>query len=133
MRLRSLILILLAAGLASAAAIDGTWTSEMKMRGGKKAGGQERTVPVTLTLKSAEGGQITGYVVTGGRKRSQRADIQSGKLDGNSFSFVTVHTTKKGEQKTQWRGTLDNDTLQGTRAREGSKGRRGQSFTARRG
>ena len=131
MKLRSAILILFAAALASAAGLDGTWTSEMKMRGGKKGGGQDRTVPLTMTLKS-DNGQITGTVVTGNGKRSQNAQIQNGKLDGNSFSFVTVRTTKKGEQKMEWRGTLDNDTLQGTCAREGGKRRRGQSFTAKR-
>lgn len=133
MRLRTLILFLLAACLASAAALDGTWTSEMKMKAGKKAGGQERTVSLTFNLKSDGDGQITGSVISGGRKRSQTAQIQSGKLDGNNFSFVTVQTTKKGEQKLEWRGTLDNDTLQGTRAPQGGKGKRSQTFTAKRG
>jgi len=124
---------LLTAGLASAAAIDGAWTSEIKMRAGKKSGGQDRTVSLKLNLTTDASGQITGTVITGGRKRDQTAQIQSGKLDGNSFSFVTVQSTKKGEQKMEWRGTLDGDTLQGTRSREGARSRRGQSFTARRG
>jgi len=105
----------------------------MKMKAGKKGGGQDRTVSFTLNLKSADDGQITGTVVTAGRKRSQTAQIQSGKLDGNHFTFVTVQTSKKkGEQKLEWRGTLDNDTLQGTRSPEVGK-RRGQSFTGKRG
>jgi hypothetical protein len=130
MRLRTLILFLLAACVASAAAIDGAWTSEMKMRGGKKGGGQDRTVRITMNLK-AEGNQLTGTVASGARKRSQNAQIQDGKIEGNQFSFTTVQTTKKGEQKQEWRGTIDGDTLQGTRSRAG--GKRGQPFTAKRG
>ena len=127
MRVRTLILFLLAACLASAAAIDGAWTSEMKMKGGKKGG--DRTVTITLNLKS-QGDQLTGTVVSGG-KRSRSAQIQDGKIEGNRFSFTTVQTTKKGEQKQEWRGTIEGDTLQGTRSRAG--GKRGQPFTAKRG
>lgn len=104
----------------------------MKMRAGKKSGGQEQTVPLTLNLKSDAAGQITGTVNMGGRKRSQTAQIQNGKLEGNSFRFTTVRTGKKCEQRMEWRGTLDGDSLQGTCAREGAKRRRGQSFTAKR-
>ncbi len=129
MKLRALLLFLLSFGIASAAAIDGAWTTEMKTRGGKKAGSQQQTVSVTMNLKS-ENGQITGSVITGGRKRSQTAQISGGKLDGNSFTFETVHSGKRGEQKTQWRGTLDGDTLQGTCMRVGK--RREQTFTAKR-
>jgi len=129
MRLRTLVLFWLAAGLAAAASIDGTWTSEMKMRGGKKGGGQDRTVQVTFNLKS-DGNTLTGTVNSGARKRGN-AQIQDGKIDGNQFSFTTVQTTKKGEQKQTWRGTIDGDTMQGTRSRAG--GKRGQSFTAKRG
>jgi hypothetical protein len=129
MRLRTLILFCLAIGLAAAASIDGTWTSEMKMRGGKKGGGQDRTVTVTMNLKS-DGNALTG-TVNGGGKKSGNAQIQDGKIDGNQFSFTTVQTTKKGEQKQTWRGTIDGDTLSGTRSRAG--GKRGQPFTAKRG
>ena len=75
MRPRNLLLLLLAAGLASAAAIDGSWTSEIKQTSGKKAGSQVSTMSVTLNLKSADGGQITGTVVTQGKKRPQTAQI----------------------------------------------------------
>jgi hypothetical protein len=130
MRLRTLILFGLAAVLASAASLDGTWNSEMKMRGGKKGGGQEQTVTVTLNLKT-DGDKVTGTVVSGGKKRSATAQIQDGKIEGNQFSFTTVQKTKKGEQKLTWHGTIEGDQLQGTRAREG--GKRGQPFTAKRG
>src|SRR3954471_1171111 len=120
MRLRTLILFALATVLASAAGLDGTWTSEMKIRAGKKSGGTERTVTVTLNLK-AEGDKVTGTVMSGGKKRSSTAQIQDGKIDGNSFSFTTVRKAKKGEEKQTWRGTIEGDTLQGTRSREGGK------------
>jgi hypothetical protein len=129
MRVRTLILFCLAVGLAAAASIDGAWTSEMKMRGGKKGGGQERTVTVTMNLKS-DGNVLSGTVSGGGKKRGS-AQIQDGKIEGNQFSFTTVRTTKKGEQKQIWRGTIDGDTLRGTRSRPG--GKRGQPFTAKRG
>src|SRR5207237_1207418 len=103
MRLRTLILFCLAAGLGMAAALDGTWTSEMKMRGGRKSGAQERTVQVTLNLKT-DGDKVTGTVNSGGRKRGT-AQILDGKIEGNQFSFTTVRTTKKGERKQTWRGT----------------------------
>ena len=130
MRVRTLILFCLAVGLAAAASIDGTWTSEMKMRGGKKGGGQDRTVQVTLNLK-ADGNTLTGAVRSGGKKKGGSAQIQDGKIDGNQFSFTTVQQTKKGERKQTWRGTIDGDTLQGTRSAAG--GKRGQPFTAKRG
>jgi hypothetical protein len=129
MRLRTLILFCLAAALASAAAIDGAWTSEMKMRAGKKSGGQDRIVQVTFNLKS-DGNTLTGTVNSGARKRGT-AQIQEGRIEGNQFSFTTVQTTKKGERKQTWRGTIDGDTLTGTRSRAG--GNRGQAFTAKRG
>lgn len=128
MRLRNLILFLLAAGVASAAVIDGTWTSEIK-GGGKKGAAAARTINVTLNLRS-DGNRITGTVVTAGRKRSRTAQIQEGKLDGTHFSFVAVQTTKKGEQRIEWRGTVAGDSIEGTRGREGR--RRGQPFTAKR-
>jgi hypothetical protein len=125
------LLLLLAACLAAAAPIDGTWTSEMKMRAGKKAGATERIVRIVMNLK-ADGNQLTGTVESGARKRNQTARIQDGKLDGNQFSFTTIQNSKKkGEQKITWRGTIDGDSLTGTRTGAGK--RRGQPFTAKRG
>jgi len=130
MRLPTLILFLLAAFVVSGAPIDGTWSSEMKMRGGKKGGGQDRTVRMTFNLK-ADGSKLTGTVTSGAGKRNRSSEIVDGKLDGNQFSFTTVQNSKKGEQRQEWRGTIEGDTLQGTRSRAG--GKRGQSFTAKRG
>src|SRR6266545_3178349 len=130
MRLRILMLGMLCTCLALGAAIDGKWTSEIKAGGkkGKKAG-KDQTQRVTFDLKS-QGDRLSGSVMAGARKRAQSMEIQNGKIEGNRFSFVTVRRSKKGEQKTEWRGTIEGDTLQGTRGREGA--RRGAQFTAKR-
>ena len=101
----------------------------MKMKGGKKAAAQERIVRIKFNLKS-DGDKATGTVTSGAKKHSATAKIVEGKIDGNQFTFTTVQTGKKGEQRLDWRGTIAGDTLQGTRSRAG--GKRGQSFTAKR-
>ena len=111
---------LLLAPLASAAGIEGKWSAEFQP--GKKA---KAAAPATLSL-SSDGKQITGSVSSGKRAMT----IQNGKLDGSSFSFVTVRKGKKGEARILWSGTLDGDTIRGTRSREG--GKRGASFVAKR-
>ncbi len=102
----------------------------MKMKGGKKGGGQDRIVQLKLDLKS-DGDKATGTVVSGAGKHTATLPVMDGKIAGNQFSFTTVQTTKKGEQKLEWHGTVDGDTLTGTRSRAGAK--RGQQFTAKRG
>jgi hypothetical protein len=127
-RLPVLLLLLCSAVLASAAAIDGKWLSELKMPAGKK-GGEARTVQMTLDLKS-DGNKLAGTVSIPGRRRTQTMDIRDGKVDGNKFSFTTVQQTRKGENKLEWRGSVEGGQLTGTRGREGA--RRGQPFTAKR-
>ena len=131
MRIRTLTLFLLAATLAMAAAIDGTWKASMVVHAGKKAAAttQDRVVEMTLKLK-ADGDKATGTIVSGGKKRSTTAQIVDGKITGNNFSFTTIQKTKKGEQRLEWRGSVDGDTLKGTRGRAGGK-RGGQEFTAK--
>jgi hypothetical protein len=102
----------------------------MVVRGGKKAAApSERIVQVTMNLKS-EGDKAIGTVETGGKKRGSAAKIVDGRVTGNSFSFTTVAKTKKGEQRQEWRGTVDGNTMKGTRSRPGAK--RGTEFTAKR-
>lgn len=117
--------------MASGAAIDGSWIAELKMKGGKKTGSQDRIVEVKFNLKS-DGDKATGTVISGARKRAATAQIVEGKIEGSEFSFTTVQSTKKGEQRLEWRGTVDGDTLKGTRSRAGAK-RGGRSFIAQRG
>jgi hypothetical protein len=131
MRIRTLTLFLLAATLCLAAAIDGTWKATMVVHAGKKAAAtQDRVVEMTLNLK-ADGDKATGTIVSGGKKRSTTAEIVDGKITGNNFSFTTVQKNKKGEQRLEWRGSVDGNTLKGTRGRAGGK-RGGQEFTAKR-
>jgi hypothetical protein len=129
MRLRSVVLLVMAATLGWGAAIDGTWTAQVKVHGAKKTAAEDHIVEVKLDLK-AEGDKPTGTVVSAAKKRSVTAKIVDGKIDGDQFSFTTVQTTKKGEQRLEWRGTVTGDTLKGTRSRAGAK--RGQDFVAKR-
>jgi hypothetical protein len=109
--------VLLLAALVSAAGIDGKWTLERKMR---TRDGEERTVQMTLNLKS-EGGRITGAVVSsfGGQERT--AEIKEGKIDGNKFMFVTLMEGPMGEIKTVYEGTVEGDALKGESRREGGQ------------
>ncbi|MFB3828063.1 MAG: hypothetical protein ACE15B_14935 [Bryobacteraceae bacterium] len=115
------------AAAALAAGIDGKWVADFKIPAGKK-GGEARAVQATLNLKS-QGNQLTGTVTMPGRRGDQNLNVENGKIDGNNFSFVTVQKTRKGENKTEWKGTVEGDQLKGTRGREGA--RRGMPFTAK--
>ena len=117
-----LTLILFAASLAAtAASIDGKWTSESK-RG-------DNTIQQTLTLKS-DGGSLTGTVETSFNGNSRSIDIKNGKVDGDKFSFSTVQRGKQGEVNVTWEGTVSGDELKGTQKREG--GDQSRPFTAKR-
>lgn len=121
-------LFCLVAAAATAAQIDGKWVGEIKMQPGKKGGG-ERTATFALDLKSS-GSTLTGSVSADTGRRARPAEIKDGKIDGNAFSFTTVQTSRKGEQKWSWRGTVEGEELKCTRTREGGRG--GMSFTAKR-
>ena len=124
--MRSLIIcvaaFLCAATLAATTPLDGKWSAEIQPRG-KKA--DQAATSATLNLTS-DGKQITGTVSQG----NKAIPVQEGKLDGSNFSFVTVRNGKKGENRVVWTGTLEGDTIHGTRAKEG--GKRGSSFVAKR-
>ena len=106
---------------ATAAGIDGKWTSEMK-RG-------DNTIQQTLTLKS-DGGSLTGTVETSFNGNSRSMDIKNGKVDGNKFSFSMVQRGKQGEVTVTWEGTVNGDEMSGTQKREG--GDQSRPFTAKR-
>lgn len=119
--------VFLLAPLWASSALDGKWTAEFQAHGkkSKKSANGKAAAPAVLDLAS-NGSQITGTVGAG--KRAQ--PIQDGRLEGSSFSFVTVRKGKKGESRLLWTGTLDGGQLRGTRMREG--GKRGASFVAKR-
>jgi len=116
--------LLFAAVAVFAAGIDGKWTSEMTMRGPDG----EMKVTTTMDLKSS-GETLTGTVATAG-PRPGTAEIMEGKIAGNKFSFKTKQTTKKGEMINVWEGTIDGDSLTGSRGREGGNNK--MEFTAKR-
>ncbi len=116
--------LLIAAVAVFAAGIDGKWTSEMTMRGPNG----EMKVTTTMDLKSS-GETLTGTVATAG-PRPGTAEIMEGKIAGNKFSFKTKQTTKKGEMINVWEGTMDGDSLTGSRGREGGNNK--MEFTAKR-
>src|ERR1700730_2954617 len=120
-KLAILTMILCAVSLAATAAgIDGKWISESK-RG-------DNTIQQTLTLKS-DGGALTGTVETAFNGNSRSADIKSGTVDGNKFSFSMVQRGKQGEVTVTWEGTVNGDEMSGTTTREGGQSR---PFTAKR-
>jgi hypothetical protein len=106
---------------ATAAGIDGKWTSESK-RG-------DNTIQQTLTLKS-DGGTLTGTVETSFNGNSRSTDIKNGKVDGNKFSLSMVQRGKQGEITVTWEGTVNGDEMNGTQKREG--GDQSRPFTAKR-
>ncbi len=116
--------LLIAAVAVFAAGIDGKWTSEMVGRGPDG----EIKIATTIELKSS-GDTLTGSVVSAG-PRPGTVEITEGKVTGNKFSFKTKQTTKKGEMINVWEGTVDGDSLKGTRMREG--GNNSTEFTAKR-
>jgi hypothetical protein len=117
-----LAVILCAASFAATAAgIDGKWSSEMK-RG-------DNTIQQTLTLK-ADGGTLTGTVETSFNGQGRSVDIKDGKVDGNKFSFSMVQRGRQGQATVVWEGVVDGDEIHGTRKRDG--GDRSQPFTAKR-
>ena len=116
--------LLMAAVAVFAAGIDGKWTSEMTARGPDG----EIKVTTTFNLKSS-GEALSGTVETAG-PRPGSSEIMEGKIAGNMFSFKTKQTTKKGEMINLWEGTVDGDSLTGSRGREGGNNK--VDFTAKR-
>lgn len=111
--------MLLLAGLAAAASIDGKWVSERKMN----RDGQEFTIIQTFDLKS-DGSTLTGKLsMQFGDMEPREIEIKDGKIDGNKFSFTTTMSTPNGEFKSIYNGTVEGETLKGTSEREGGQAR----------
>ena len=118
---KTLVLAAFCGSLFAGPSIDGRWKVEMTPKAGKS---KSRTT--TLDLKT-QGNQLTGTLAA--KKISSALD--KGLVDGNTFSFATKLTTKKGERTIYWKGTIEGDSLVGTQsAKQGAKG--GHQFTARR-
>lgn len=89
--------LLLVAGVAYGADIDGTWTGEMDMMGQK--------MPISYTFK-AEGNVLTGSTPI----MEQEMKIQDGKIDGNNISFSVVFNFGE-EMKVDYKGVLSGNEL----------------------
>ena len=106
--------------------IDGNWA--IKPAESTKQGGKVKAKAATLELHS-QGSQLEGKL-TGGKKKAAVV-ITDGKVDGNTFSFITKTTTKKGERTLYWKGSVEGDQLKGTHSANQSGGKHGQEFTAK--
>ncbi len=91
------LVLLLTAGIAYAADIDGKWEGELDMMGQK--------MPVSYTFK-AEGNVLTGSTPI----MDQEMQIQDGKIDGNNISFSIVMNMGQ-EMKIDYKGVLSGDEL----------------------
>jgi len=110
--------IALLAGSALADGIDGKWTSERKM----ERDGQSMTIKQLFDLKS-DGGKIKGSVTVMFGDNEMKADVNSGKVDGNKFSFTVTMQTPNGDMKQIYEGTVEGSTIKGTATREGGQAR----------
>lgn len=93
-------LVALAAGVAFAADIDGTWTAQMEGRNG-----QARTE--TLMLK-ASGNTLTGTIQGG---RGGPVQISNGTIDGDSISFSVVREFRGNQMTQQYKGAISGTDL----------------------
>jgi hypothetical protein len=90
--------MLLCAGMALAADIDGKWTGEVDF------GGQ--AFPVEYNFKS-EGTRLTGYTPM----MDQKTEIQNGKIDGNNIAFSIAFGEGEMGMKIDYKGVVTGDTL----------------------
>ncbi len=95
--LKLLGMLALAAGLLSAADIDGKWTAQV---------GRDGHVTETLMLK-ANGNQLTGSL----ERRNGTANITEGAINGNNVSFKVVRDRNGKSVTQQYKGTLSGADL----------------------
>lgn len=111
------ILLVVAFG-AMAADINGKWTAEQPGRGG----GPPR---VTTFNFKVDGSTLTG-TMTGGMGRGGAAPTESkitdGKVDGNNISFKVTRETQNGPMSTDYKGTVEGDTINLEFSRPGQDG-----------
>lgn len=100
-------LLLLLAGMAFAADIDGTWTGEIKGPDGGPG------FPISYTFK-AEGNTLTGTapgMPSMDGSPAQPIPIKDGKIDGNNISYSVAMDMGGQEMKIDYKGVLSGDTL----------------------
>jgi len=94
-------MMLLFAGLAICADIDGKWT-------GKMAGGPGGDMEINYTFK-ADGAKLTGST-TG--PDGTKNDITDGKIDGNKISFTVESAMGETQMVFNYKGVLNGDSLE---------------------
>ena len=108
------ILLVVAIG-AFAADVSGKWTYEQQGRGGN-------STTVTLNLK-ASGGSLTGTMSRPGRDgNAMETPISDGKVNGNDISFKTVQSFGGNEFTTEYKGSMNGDTIDLSITRPGRNG-----------
>ena len=107
-------ILLVLAFAAMAADVSGKWTFDQQMRG--------NAITVTLNLK-AEGGSLTGTMSRPGRDgNAMETPISDGKVDGDNISFKTVQSFGGNDFTTEYKGTVNGDTIDLSVTRPGRNG-----------
>lgn len=107
-------ILLVLAFAAMAADVTGKWTFEQTMR--------QNAVTVTLNLK-AEGGSLTGTMSRPGRDgNAMETPISDGKIDGDNISFKTVQSFGGNDITTEYKGTVNGETIDLSITRPGRNG-----------
>lgn len=120
MKVRSLIVAMLLAGIAMAADVTGKWVATVAGRDGQ-------TREVVYNLK-ADGDKLTG-TTTG--FRGQEMQLSDGKIDGDNISFVTRAEFNGNTMVMNYKGKISGDEIKFTQQREGSD-QPPREFTAKR-
>jgi len=109
------ICLLLLAGVAAAADIDGKWISERKF----ERDGQSMVIVQTFDLK-ADGAKLNGkFSMKFGDNEMPPTEIKNGKIEAGKFSFSVTMSTPNGDFTTVYSGTLEGDMIKGNAEREG--------------
>jgi hypothetical protein len=94
-----------------AADVTGKWTAEVPGRGGNMQTN-------TFTFKQ-EGTKLTGTVDGG---RGGPAEIQNGKVEGDTVTFTIVRSFGGNEIKQNFKGTVSGSEIKFSRTMEGGQG-----------
>lgn len=120
MRIASMLMMTLLAGVALAADVTGKWNATMPGRDGQ-------TREVVYNLK-AEGDKLTG-TTTG--FRGQELPLVDGKIDGDNLSFSTKMEFNGNSMTMLYTGKVSGDEIKFSMKREGGE-QPAREFTAKR-
>jgi enterochelin esterase-like enzyme len=106
MKSRILIFASFAAAFANAAEINGPWHAEFESPRGKQK--------IQFEFK-AEGGKLSGKTTSSFGGGSRETEIQDGKIEGDTLSFVQVLSFQGNEMRIAYTGKIDGDGIAFTR------------------